>query len=81
MRFDEIVAYVVLALGALNLIVYIAHISGVKLPVSFWKLEPMRQRWGKGAGTALHFTAYVLAPIVLGVILLSSRKAQPAQSD
>ncbi len=72
MSVNQLAGYAALAIGLLDLAVYAAHIMGVKLPLSFWKLGPMQERWGKTAGTAVHFTGYVLAPIVLGLVLLRS---------
>ena len=70
MSAKQIFGIVFLALGFLNLGAYIAHFVGVKLPVSFWKLKPMQDRWGKIPGTLLHFTSYVIGPIVFGTLLL-----------
>jgi len=50
-------------------VAYIAHFAGVKL-LSFWKLKPMQDRWGKVPGTVLHFVSYVVVPIALGVAFL-----------
>lgn len=70
MSTDQIFGIVFLVLGLLSLVAYIAHFAGVKLPISFWKLKPMQDRWGKVPGTILHFTGYVIVPIVLGASLL-----------
>lgn len=59
-----------LAVGLVSLLTYAAPLVGLKLPVRFWKLEAMRQRWGRGPGTVLHVLGYVLSPIVFGVALL-----------
>lgn len=37
----------------------------------FAKLGPMRERWGHGAGTALHVLSYTIVPIVVGVYFLA----------
>jgi hypothetical protein len=37
----------------------------------FRKLEPMRQRFGARAGTALHWAAYTLMPLGLGAMMLT----------
>lgn len=34
------------------------------------KLEPMKEQWGEGPGTALHVAAYSILPIVLGAIVV-----------
>ena len=70
MSADQIFGFVFLFLGFLDLLIYIAHFAGVKLPLSFWKLKPMQERWGKVPGTILHFTGYVIVPIVFGAMLL-----------
>lgn len=71
MNFDETLGYAALAIGVMDLLFYIAHFTGIELPISFWKLKPMQERWGKTAGTLAHFVAYVVAPIVFGLMLLS----------
>ncbi len=70
MSFERIFGIVALILGLLDLVAYVAHFAGVKLPISFWKLKPMQDRWGKVPGTILHFASYVIIPIVLGALLL-----------
>ncbi len=70
MSTEQIFGIVFLVLGFLSLGAYIAHFAGAKLPVSFWKLKPMQDRWGKIPGTILHFTGYVVVPIVFGAVLL-----------
>jgi hypothetical protein len=47
-----------------DLVESVLALAGKKLPVSFWKLEPMRQRWGAVLGTILHFISYVIVPII-----------------
>ncbi len=42
-----------------------------KDPGKFRKLEAMKERFGDRAGRALHFVAYTVLPIVLGVVLLT----------
>jgi len=39
-------------------------------PSKLGKLEPMKERFGAGVGTAIHVTAYTIAPIVIGGTLL-----------
>ena len=70
MSTDQIFGIVFLFLGLLDLAAYIAYFAGVKLPISFWKLKSMQDRWGKIPGTILHFTSYVIIPIVFGALLL-----------
>jgi hypothetical protein len=69
---ERIAAVVALAVGLLDLLIYLAWWAGLTRPgrLLFRKLEPMRQRWGARAGTALHFTGYVIAPLAFGAFLL-----------
>ena len=39
-------------------------------PAKLGKLEPMRQKFGATAGTAIHLVAYSVAPIAFGVVML-----------
>ncbi len=39
-------------------------------PAKLGKLEPMRQKFGAAAGTAIHLVAYSVAPIVFGIVML-----------
>ncbi len=39
-------------------------------PAKLGKLEPMRQKFGATAGTAIHLIAYSVAPIAFGVVML-----------
>ena len=39
-------------------------------PSKLGKLEPMRQKFGSAAGTAIHVIAYSAAPFVFGVMML-----------
>ncbi len=39
-------------------------------PTLFKKLEPMKQRWGEKMGNVIHFTGYVVIPVVAGVALI-----------
>jgi len=70
MSFEQIIGIVLLVLGLLSIVAYIAYFAGVKLPISFWKLKPMQDRFGKIPGTFLHFLSYVIAPIVFGILLI-----------
>ena len=68
----QIMAVVALAIGLLDLLLYLAWWVGLGWPgrILFRKLEPMRERWGVRAGTVIHFGGYVLAPLVFGAVLL-----------
>lgn len=70
MSTEQIFGAVFVIIGVLDLVGYIAHFTGAKLPISFWKLKPMQDRWGKIPGTILHFFGYVVVPIVFGTLLL-----------
>ncbi len=39
-------------------------------PAKLGKLEPMRQKFGHTAGTAIHLVAYSVAPTLFGVVML-----------
>ena len=34
------------------------------------KLEPMKKFWGETVGLTIHFVAYVIAPIIIGVVII-----------
>jgi len=70
MSFERLFGIIFLIIGALSLIGYITYLTGTNLPISFWKLKPMQDRWGKIPGTILHFLSYVIVPIVFGILLL-----------
>jgi hypothetical protein len=36
----------------------------------FWKLGPMKERWGEGPGTAMHFISYTVLPLGMGLWIL-----------
>lgn len=42
----------------------------VKMPHLFRKLEAMKQAWGNRAGLLIHFTAYTIVPIGIGITLV-----------
>jgi|YNPBryantNP2012_1023418.scaffolds.fasta_scaffold202739_1 uncharacterized membrane protein YphA (DoxX/SURF4 family) len=70
MSIEQIFGVAFVIAGLLSAVGYIAYFTGAKLPVSFWKLKPMQDRWGKIPGTLLHFFGYVIVPIVFGILLL-----------
>ena len=39
-------------------------------PSFFKKLEPMRQQFGEKAGNTIHFIAYVVIPVALGIVMI-----------
>ncbi|MCK5209636.1 MAG: hypothetical protein KAQ79_16490 [Cyclobacteriaceae bacterium] len=36
------------------------------------KLEPMKKFWGESLGLAIHFVAYIVAPIIIGVAIITA---------
>jgi hypothetical protein len=68
MTANQLIALVALAFGLLGTAGHLLHALGRPTPL-LRKLEPMQARWGRGAGTAIHFAAYALAPLVLAVVL------------
>ena len=41
-------------------------------PAKLGKLEPMREKFGPDAGTAIHVLAYSVVPIVFGTTMLAA---------
>ena len=40
-------------------------------PEAFWrKLGPMKEKFGDKAGTAIHWVAYTIVPLVAGAVML-----------
>ena len=39
-------------------------------PERFWKLEPMKKRWGERGGVVVHVIGYTVMPLVGGTVLL-----------
>ena len=70
MSFEQVFGVIAVVISVLNLVGYIGHFTGIKLPISFWKLKPMQERWGKTIGTMLHFFGYVIVPFFFGISLL-----------
>lgn len=73
MDINQIIGVFALAFGALCLVGYGLLWSGREVK---WlgKLGPMRERFGKPAGTALHFIAYVILPLVFGTLFLTMKQ-------
>lgn len=59
-----IFAYIAIAFGLLSIIA--RHF----FPSVFWKLEPMKEKWGAKKGYALHFIGYTLVPLIFGIRIL-----------
>ena len=68
MTANDLIALVALIVGLAGAAGYALRAVGRPAP---WmgKLEPMRERFGRGPGTALHFTAYVVLPLVVAAVL------------
>ncbi|PJZ46434.1 hypothetical protein [Leptospira brenneri] len=37
-------------------------------PGFFWKLEPMKQKWGEKRGYFIHVFSYSILPVILGIV-------------
>ena len=63
--------YFTLALGifALGYGIFSCVCRFVK-PEWFSKLEPMKKTWGKVFGNILHFVAYVIVPLAVGICFI-----------
>jgi len=62
-----------LTLGIGIVVLCFGVISGIlwfKKPGIFKKLEPMKKRWGNRVGSILHISAYVIIPLIFGVIVV-----------
>lgn len=70
MTMDRVLGIAALVLGTLGAVNYAALIVRGRMPMGFWKLEPMQRFWGRVPGTLIHFASYVLLPLALGVLLL-----------
>ena len=68
MTTNQLIALFALAVGAIDAFAYLLLAMGRRTPL-LSKLEPMQTRLGKVPGTAIHFTAYVVAPLVVGAVL------------
>jgi hypothetical protein len=66
------VNYVTLAFGVFLLGVGIVDLSFYLTGKQdkFRKYNPMKKFWGKTFGPILHFTAYVIVPLVVGLMFL-----------
>lgn len=69
MDFNQIIGIFALLVGVVDLLGYALLMTGREVKW-FGKLEPMRKRFGQSGGTAIHFTAYVIVPLVAGTIFL-----------
>jgi len=65
---NSILGVLMVAFSVLSAYGYLRVYRGQSAP--FRKLEPMRKFWGHRAGTAIHFTGYVLVPFIAGLVFL-----------
>ena len=47
-------------------------------PGGFGKLAAMKEKWGDDVGNFIHFFAYSLIPIIVGLVILASVDGRPA---
>jgi hypothetical protein len=71
MTFQQTVGVIALVIGAIDLFAYALLALGRPTPL-LAKLGPMQARLGRVTGTLVHFAAYVLVPLVGGLIFLLS---------
>ena len=63
--------YITIGIGAL--VCSYGILSGIFWfikPEWFAKKEAMKDKWGNTAGSILHFTSYIIVPLILGGILI-----------
>ncbi len=48
------------------------HLLRIKSPETIGRLGSMRNRFGDRAGLAVHFVAYTLMPLLIGILLLAA---------
>ncbi len=76
MNLNLVIGALALAYGLFTLVArFVAPGSGM-----FRKLGPMKERFGPAAGTAIHWAAYTVAPIVFGGVMLA-QAALPAAGE
>lgn len=70
MSLNTMVAMVALAAALASLVGHVLVRMGRSAP---WlgKLTAMQQRWGRPRGTIIHFSAYVVAPLVMAAVLVA----------
>ena len=59
-----IFAYIAIAFGIFS--IFARHF----FPTMFWKLEPMKEKWGATKGYIIHFIGYTVVPLVFGIRIL-----------
>lgn len=59
-------------LGVSFLVLGIVSLMGriFKIERLFWKLDMMKASWGDKHGAVIHFIAYTIVPVVVGMILI-----------
>ena len=65
MTVDKLIGIFALGFGIVTLVLRFVK------PQVLGKLEPMKQKFGNGLGTAIHVFFYTLVPIIAGIIFLS----------
>lgn len=50
---------------------YEEELARLRMRWFYKELGTMQERWGRSAGTILHFVEYVLSPIGIGVLLVT----------
>ena len=68
---DLILGILALAFGLFTLVLRFVA-PGSKL---FSKIDAIKERFGDTAGTAIHWFAYTIVPLVLGILLILSSQA------
>jgi len=71
MSIEQILGTGFLAIGLWCLSSYIDNLAVFRMNWFYRELQPMQDRWGKTAGTVLHFVEYVIAPVGFGVMFLA----------
>ena len=75
--FTHLIGLGFLMVGVLGISSYYEDLESFRLKFFYRELKPMQARWGRTAGTILHFVEYVLIPAGLGVIFLSGTVFHP----
>jgi hypothetical protein len=71
---DEMLALVMVAVGAVFLLGHIARYLGWPVPgFLFYRLDRMRRAWGERAGMWVHVISYIVVPFVLAWLLYTGR--------
>lgn len=71
MEYDLIFGILAMTFGVVSLVGYGFLLTGREVKW-FGKLKPMQKFFGKNLGTAIHFTFYVILPLVAGAVFITS---------